>query len=80
METQETIINLISKHSYKDDIELSDMLSDDLGFDSLDCAELILDIDRELGIDVYEESFELGHENMTVGEVIELIESKMEEN
>lgn len=39
METQEKIINLISKHSYKDDIDLSDMLSDDLGFDSLDCAE-----------------------------------------
>ena len=79
METHEKIIDLISKHSYKDDIDLSDMLSDDLGFDSLDCAELILDIDRELGIDVYEESFELGHENMTVGEVIELIESKMDE-
>lgn len=80
MDIKETVFGIIAKYANKEELKMEDNLRDDLCFDSLDCAELILDIDRELGIDVYEESFELGHENMTVGEVIELIESKMEEN
>lgn len=48
----------------------ADSCFDDLGMDSLDRTELVLDIEEEYGVDVSDEWFE---ENTTVGDIAKKI-------
>ena len=74
MERIKTIINTILKNRGKKDIDSIDEntnLRDDIGFDSLDLAELTVRIEAEYDVDI----FENGIVN-TVGEILQKIERK----
>jgi acyl carrier protein len=74
MERIKTIINTILKNRGKKEIDSIDEntnLRDDIGFDSLDLAELTVRIEAEYDVDI----FENGIVN-TVGEILQKIERK----
>lgn len=50
------------------------LLDDDLGIDSLDAVEIVMDIEETFGIDVTDEEFEAAK---SIGELAALIESKV---
>ncbi len=59
-----------------DEVTEDATFSDDLGADSLDIVELVMELEDEFGIEIPEEDLEKIN---TVGEAIAYIESKMEE-
>ncbi len=74
MERIKTIINTILKNRGKKEIDSIDEntnLRDDIGFDSLDLAELTVRIEAKYDVDI----FENGIVN-TVGEILQKIERK----
>lgn len=74
MEKIKTIINTILRNRGKkeiDSINENTNLRDDIGFDSLDLAELTVRIEAEYDVDI----FEKGIVN-TVGEILQKIEKK----
>jgi acyl carrier protein len=74
MERIKTIINTILKNRGKKEIDSIDEntnLRNDIGFDSLDLAELTVRIEAEYDVDI----FENGIVN-TVGEILQKIERK----
>ena len=76
MERIKTTINTILKNRGKkgiDSIDENTNLRDDIGFDSLDLAELTVRIEAEYDVDI----FENGIVN-TVGEILQKIERNMQ--
>ncbi|HDI11356.1 MAG TPA: acyl carrier protein [Candidatus Acetothermia bacterium] len=59
-----------------DEVTEDATFSDDLGADSLDIVELVMELEDEFGIEIPEEDLEKIN---TVGEAIAYIESKVEE-
>lgn len=76
METREKVINLMLRLSdkSKEEIREEDDLYNDLGFDSLDTVELMMDIEKELDIYVDEKYTDKW---MTVKDVLDTIEFLM---
>lgn len=73
METKEKVINLIMRLSEKnkEEIREEDDLYNDLGFDSLDTVELMMDIEKELDIYIDEKYTDKW---MTVKDVLDTID------
>jgi len=74
METLKTIFNTVLKNRGKQEItEITETssLRNDIGFDSLDLAELTVRIEAEYDVDIFED----GVVN-TVGEIIQKLEGK----
>ncbi len=59
------------------DIELSDHLNDDLGLDSMDAVDLVVDLKMDLGVQFGSEDVEAV---TTVGDIVERIEQKLDGN
>ena len=82
--TREVIVDVIGKiRSQKDmpDVELSDdkRVIDDLGFRSLDVAQLIAMLELELGVDPFAEGLPLTDVN-TIGEVEQAYQNSIDKN
>lgn len=74
METLKTIFNTVLKNRGKQEItEITETssLRNDIGFDSLDLAELTVRIEAEYDVDIFED----GVVN-TVGEILQKLEGK----
>lgn len=74
MENFKTIINTVLKNRNKQEvseINESSHLRNDIGFDSLDLAELTVRIEAEYDVDIFED----GIVN-TVGEIMKIIDNK----
>lgn len=73
-EIETTVRALLSRYTdvFDEDVELTSMLNEDLGLDSIDRVELEMDIEKAFGI-----TFEEAQTDSvtTVGELIELITS-----
>lgn len=76
METREKVIEMMLRFSEKrkEEIREEDDLYNDLGFDSLDTVELMMDIEKELDIYVDEKYTDKW---MTVKDVLDTIEFLM---
>jgi len=58
--TEEKVLELVIERSQLDDKSvLSDMMFDDMGFDSLDMVELLMEVEDEFDIDIPDEQAEL---------------------
>lgn len=73
MNVKEVVFKNIEKLSHKTP-GLEDKLRDDLGLDSLNCMELFLNIEVDLGIAFPQEKLNASLGEMTVGETIECVE------
>jgi len=71
----EKVLKLLSEHSDADVAEITmDTTFSDLGIDSLDTVEMVMELEEELGVEL-----ELQEKLSTVGELVKFIESKMEQ-
>lgn len=72
MEIKEKVISLIKDQMTKPDIDIEDdmLFVEDLGFDSLDTVQLVMDLEEEFDISIPDEDAE---EILTVGKCIEYI-------
>ncbi len=69
----EAIAELIAERNECDTSEITeDMTFQDLGIDSLDTVEMVMDLEDKLGIEI-----ELDEKVETVGELVKYIEAKM---
>ena len=76
METKEKVIEMMLRFSEKrkEEIREEDDLYNDLGYDSLDTVELMMDIEKEFGIQIDEEYTDKW---MTVKDVLDTIKFLM---
>ena len=71
-EIKKKLIPLIERITWENDIKEESQFNYDLGFDSLDAVDLIIDTEREFGISIPDEKAE---KVKTVKDAIDLIES-----
>ena len=71
-EIKKKLIPLIERITWENDIKDESQFNYDLGFDSLDAVDLIIDTEREFGISIPDEQSE---KVKTVKDAIDLIES-----
>ena len=74
MGTKETVLGILSRFAREEKVKMEDDLRDDLQFDSLDCVEAIMDLEKEFDITVPDEEAE---KCRTVQDVVELVKSKL---
>lgn len=73
MNTEETLCKILEKRTNMKDVDLNKPISE-LGLDSLDLVEVMLEIEEELGITFSND--EIG-EVKTLGEIKNLIDNKL---
>ena len=71
-EIKKKLIPLIERITWENEIKEESQFNYDLGFDSLDAVDLIIDTEREFGISIPDEQAE---KVKTVKDAIDLIES-----
>ena len=72
--TFEKLKEIIMKETGKKDIELTDETTfKDLGFDSIDAIDILMDIEDEFGIEIQDDSEALNN----IGDLVKLIEEKI---
>ena len=71
-EIKKKLIPLIERITWENDIKEESQFNYDLGFNSLDAVDLIIDTEREFGISIPDEQAE---KVKTVKDAIDLIES-----
>ena len=74
MDIKETVFGIIAKYANKEELKMEDNLRDDLWFDSLDCVEVIMDVEKVFNLTVPDEEAE---KCRTVQDVVELVKSKL---
>ena len=74
MDIKETVFGIIVKYANKEELKMEDNLRDDLWFDSLDCVEVIMDVEKVFNLTVPDEEAE---KCRTVQDVVELVKSKL---
>ena len=71
-EIKKKLIPLVERITWENDIKDESQFNYDLGFDSLDAVDLIIDTEREFGLSIPDEQAE---KVKTVKDAIDLIES-----
>ena len=66
------------KVEYKKEITAESKFMDDIGCDSLDCVELVMALEDEFEIEIFDDEV-MNKENMTVGNAVEIIDRKIRE-
>ena len=59
-------------------VDMNDLMKDDLGLDSLDVFEIMMDVEKEFGIRIPEEEV-VAAAGWTVSEVCDYVEEKIKE-
>lgn len=74
---KDVVIDLITRYNNSGlEITEDSSIMDDLGLDSLDCVELVMDCERKFNIGVPDEDFE-PMKTWTVGEFINYLQTKI---
>lgn len=74
MDIKETVLGILSRFAREEKVKMEDDLRDDLQFDSLDCVEAIMDMEKKFDITIQEEEAEKCRK---VSDVVSLVESKL---
>ena len=61
-----------------DEVEMNDLMKDDLMCDSIDLVEIVMDLEKEFGIDIPNNEAEAAA-GWTVSEVCDYVEEKIKE-
>ena len=77
MELKEKVISIIKDQMSNPNLDVEDDMSfiDDLGFDSLDTVQLVMDLEEEFDISIPDEDAE---ELLQVGQAIEYIKEQVD--
>lgn len=76
MEVNNKVIEILKDKLGVDEISSDDHLIEDIGADSLDIVELVMEIEKEFGISITDD--EVDPNFTTVGHLIDFIQSKYE--
>lgn len=76
-DVKERVLNVVSEQLgfNKEDLKMETSFVNDLGSDSLDLVELVMELEEEFGITIPEEATE---DVQTIGDVVEHIEKELE--
>ena len=75
MEVNKRVTDIISEKLAVDEIGSDDRLIEDLGADSLDIIEIVIEMEREFGISIHDD--EIDDNFTTVGHLIDFIQEKI---
>lgn len=77
MTTASRVLNAIEKHSgiAKGTVTLTDNFIDNIGYDSLDCVEILMIMEKEFSIEIDE--YKCESISFTVGDAVRLIDSTL---
>ena len=76
MEVNKQVIEILQDKLGVDEISSDDNLIEDIGADSLDIVELVMELEREFGIQILDD--EIDSNFTTVGHLIDFIQEKYE--
>lgn len=78
MSVEQRVIEIVSEHLAvaKDSVQRSSSFIEDIGADSLDIVELVMELEEEFDIQIPDDQAE---KIRTVGEAIDYIEAKVQE-
>ena len=76
MEVNKRVIEILQDKLGIDEISSDDNLIEDIGADSLDIIELVMEMEREFGIQILDD--EIDDNFTTVGHLIDFIQEKYE--
>ena len=76
MEVNKQVIEILQDKLGVDEISSDDNLIEDIGADSLDIVELVMELEREFGIQILDD--EIDDNFTTVGHLIDFIQEKYE--
>lgn len=76
MEVNKRVIEILQDKLGVDEISSDDNLIEDIGADSLDIIELVMELEREFGIQILDD--EIDDNFTTVGHLIDFIQEKYE--
>lgn len=74
MDIKKNVLDILSRFTWEEKVKMEDNLMDDLRFDSLDCVEVIMDVEKEFDITIPDEEAE---KCRIVQDVVEMVESKL---
>lgn len=74
MDIKKNVLDILSRFAWEEKVKMEDDLRDDLQFDSLDCVEAIINIEKKFGITIPDEEAEKCRK---VSDVVSLVESKL---
>ena len=61
-----------------DEVKLDDLMKDGIGCDSLDCVEIVIDLEREFGIRIPDNEWDAAA-GWTVSELCDYVEERLKE-
>lgn len=76
MEVNKRVVEILQDKLGIDEISSDDNLIEDIGADSLDIVELVMELEREFGIQILDD--EIDSNFTTVGHLIDFIQEKYE--
>ena len=78
MEVNNRVVEIIKEKLVIEEFNSDDNLIEDLGADSLDIIEIVMEMEREFGISIHDD--EVDKNFTTVGHLIDFIQEKVDTN
>ena len=79
-EIESVVAEVVGKLTYEpnDDVQMDKMLRDDLGLDSLDCVEIVMELEKEFGISIPDNEVDAAA-GWKVSELCDYVEEKLKQ-
>ena len=79
-EIESVVAEIVGNFTYAptDDVQMDKLLRDDLGLDSLDCVEIVINLEKEFGINIPDNEVDAAA-GWTVSELCDYVEERLEE-
>lgn len=79
-EIESVVAEVVGKLTYEpnDDVQMDKLLRDDLGLDSLDCVEIVMELEKEFDISIPDNEVDAAA-GWTVSELCDYVEEKLKQ-
>jgi len=77
IEIQEKIIKIVERILYIDSVKTNSLLMKDLGADSLDIVELIMDIEETFEVEIPDSEAKDFGDDITIEDLVKLVQTKL---
>ena len=79
-EIESVVAEVVGKLTYKpnDDVQMDKLLRDDLGLDSIDCVEIVIELEKEFDISIPDNEVDAAA-GWTVSELCDYVEERLKE-
>ena len=79
-EIESVVAEVVGKLTYEpnDDVQMDKLLRDDLGLDSIDCVEIVMELEKEFDISIPDNEVDAAA-GWTVSELCDYVEERLKE-